>query len=69
MFSGGIERDQLHYWINHYQGKGLIHLVCTQNFPKTNISCPLIRTHTRAYQGEGWGGGGVRYVSFSENFA
>ena len=40
----------------------IIHLVRTQNFPKTSISYPLIRTHTCAYQG-------VRNVSFSENFA
>ena len=31
-------------------------------FRKTNISNPLIRTHTCAYQG-------IRNVSFSENFA
>ena len=41
---------------------GVIHEVRTQNFPKTNISNPLILTRTCAYQG-------VRNVSFSENFA
>ena len=35
---------------------GIVHLVCTQNLPKTNISFPLIRQ-------------GVRNVSFSESFA
>ena len=39
----------------------IIHLVSTQNFPKTIISYPVIRTHTCAHQG-------VRNVSFSENF-
>ena len=33
-----------------------------KNFRKTNISYPLIRTHTCAYQG-------VRNISFSDNFA
>ena len=37
-------------------------MVRTQYFPKTNVSYPLIRTHTCAYQG-------VENVSFSENFA
>ena len=41
---------------------GVIHLVRTQNFPKTNISYPLIRTRACAYHG-------VRNFSFSENFA
>ena len=41
---------------------GIIHLVRTQNFLKTNISNPLIRTRTYVYQG-------VRNVSFFENFA
>ena len=45
---------------NHLHG--IIHLVRTQNFPKTNVSCPLINTSTYAYQG-------FRNVSFSENFA
>ena len=38
-----------------------IHLLRTQNFRKTNISNPMIRKRTCAYQG-------VRNVSFSENF-
>ena len=38
---------------------GVIHLVRTQNFPKTNISYPLIRTRTCAYQE-------LRNVSFSK---
>ena len=33
---------------------GVVHLVRTQNFPKTNISYPLIRTRMRI----GGGGGG-----------
>ena len=37
------------------------HLELSQNYPKTNISYPLIRTRTCAYQR-------VRNVSFSENF-
>ena len=41
---------------------GIIHLVRTQIFQKTNISDPLIRTLTCAYQG-------VRNISFSENVA
>ena len=41
---------------------GIIHLVRTQNFPKANISNPLIWTRTCAYQG-------VRNVSFSDNIA
>ena len=41
---------------------GIIYLVRTQNFSKNNISYPLIRKRTRAYQG-------VRNVSFSKNFA
>ena len=41
---------------------GIIYLVRTQNFPKSNISNPLIRTRTYAYQR-------VRNVSFSENFS
>ena len=41
---------------------GIIHLVRKQIFRETNISYPLIRTSTCAYQG-------VRNVSFSENFA
>ena len=42
----------------------IIHLARTQKFSKnkTNISYPLIPTHTRAHQ---W----VRNISFSENFA
>ena len=40
---------------------GIIHLVHTRNFRKTNISYPLIRTRGCAYQG-------VRIVSFSDNF-
>ena len=49
-----------------YQGLGLllqatIDLVCTQNFPKTNISYFLIRTRACMYQG-------VRNVSSSKNF-
>ena len=39
-----------------------LHLVCSQNFPKTKISHRLIRIRTCAYQG-------VKNVSFSENFA
>ena len=39
-----------------------IHLVRSQNFPKTYTPYPLIRTRTCAYQG-------VRNISFSENFA
>ena len=39
-----------------------IHLVGTQNFPKTDIPDPLTCTRTYAYQE-------VRYFSFSENFA
>ena len=46
-------------WI---QWVGVIHLVRTQLFRKTNISYPLICTRTCAYQG-------VRNVSFSGNFA
>ena len=42
--------------------QGIMHLVRMQNFPKTIISHPLIRTHTCAYQG-------VRNVSFLENVA
>ena len=41
---------------------GIIHLVRTQIFWKTNISYLLIRTRMRAYQG-------ARNFSFSENFA
>ena len=41
---------------------GITHFVRTQNFRKTNISYPLMRTRTCVYQG-------VRNVSFSENFA
>ena len=41
---------------------GIIHLVRFQTFPKSNISYPLIRTRTRAYQG-------VRNVGFSKKFA
>ena len=37
-----------------------IHLLRTQNFRKTNISNPMIRKRTCAYQGG-------RNVSFSEN--
>ena len=40
----------------------IINLVRTQNFPKTNISYPPIRTRTCAYQG-------VRSIGFAENFA
>ena len=42
--------------------QGVIHKERTQNFQKTDISYPLIRTRTCVYQG-------VRNVSFSENFA
>ena len=42
--------------------QGTIHLVSAEIFRKTNISYPLIRTRTWAYQG-------VRNVSFSENLA
>ena len=41
---------------------GVIYLVRTQNFQKTNISYPLIHTRICAYQG-------VLNVSFSETFA
>ena len=41
---------------------GIIHLVRTKIFRKSNVSYPLIRTQTYAYQG-------VRNVSFSQNFA
>ena len=41
---------------------GFIHLVRTQNFPKINISDPLIRTRTCSFQR-------VRNVSFLGNFA
>ena len=41
--------------------QGVIHLVRTQHFSKTNISYPLIRTRTCAYH---W----VRNVSFWKNF-
>ena len=40
----------------------IINLVRTQNFPKTNISYPPIRTRTCADQG-------VRSIGFAENFA
>ena len=40
---------------------GVVHLVRPQIFQKTNISYPLIRTRTCAYQGVS--------VSFSEDFA
>ena len=43
-------------------GYGVIHLVGMQNFQKTNIFYPLIRTCTCAYHE-------VRNVSSSENFA
>ena len=36
----------------------IIHLICTQNFRKTNISYSLIRTKKIAYRGGGVGGGG-----------
>ena len=39
----------------------IIHLVRTQMFRKTNISYPLVRTRTCAYQG-------VRNISFSGYF-
>ena len=39
----------------------IIRLAQLQNFPKTNISYPLIRTHTCLYQG-------VRNVSFFGKF-
>ena len=42
--------------------KGLSTKNVRKIFRKANISNPLIRTRTRAYQG-------VRNVSFSENFA
>ena len=41
---------------------GVIHLVRTQNFSKTNISYPLIHTRMCVYQG-------VEIVSFLENLA
>ena len=41
---------------------GTIYLLLTQSFQKTNISYPQIRNRTCEDQG-------VRYVSFSENFA
>ena len=48
-----------------YQGlsfiQGIIHLVRTQNFRKTDISYPLIRTRTCAHQG-------VKNVDCSEKF-
>ena len=56
----GCEKRKCFYPGN--RGLGIIHLVRTQNFSKTTISHPLIRTLTFAYQG-------VRNVSFSENFA
>ena len=37
---------------------GVVHLVRTQNFPKTNISYPLIRTRMRI------GGGGGKKCYF-----
>ena len=40
----------------------VIYSVIAQNFPKTNISYPLICTHKSTYQG-------VRKASFSEHFA
>ena len=46
---------------------GVIHLVRTQNFPKNQHFLHLIRTRYVFVSG-GWGGG-VRNVSFSENFA
>ena len=48
------------HFINTYEG--IIRLVRIQNFPKTNISCPLIRTRACVYKG-------VKNVCFSENFA
>ena len=49
---------------------GIIHLVCTQIFQKTNNSYPLIRTRTCAYQGVlTCAYQRVRNVNFSENFA
>ena len=39
----------------------IIHLVCTQNFPKTNISYFVIRTRTCTYQR-------VKNMNFLENF-
>ena len=41
---------------------GIIHLVRTQNIRKTNMSYPLKRTRTYAYQG-------IKNVNFSEYFA
>ena len=45
----------------HQDWCGIIHLVCTQMFRKTNSSYPVIRTYAWAYQG-------VTNVSFSEHF-
>ena len=39
----------------------IIHLICTQNFPKTNISYFVIRTRTCTYQV-------VKNINFLENF-
>ena len=47
---------------NHWYTKGSFIYYVHKIFQKTNISYPLIRTRTSAYQG-------VRNVSFSENFA
>ena len=45
-----------------FSAHGTIYLLRTQSFQKTNISYPQIRNRTCEDQG-------VRYVSFSENFA
>ena len=45
----------------HKFSYGIIDLVSTQNFQKTNVSYPVKSTPTCAYQG-------VRNVSFLENF-
>ena len=56
------KRDRVSYWDILLVNLWIIHLLRTENFSKTNISYPNIRTSTCAYQG-------VRNVSFPENFA
>ena len=66
-----LEESDFHHCYGNYSilfwklldhSYGIIHLLSSQNFPKTNISYPLIRTRRCVYQG-------VRNVRFSENFA
>ena len=56
------DKSSMYWWAVYPLFLWIMYLVRTQNFPKTNISDPLIHTRMCAYQG-------VRNVSFSENFA